>query len=117
MLSDASISAPQAEVVKKAVEDAFDRNPTIREWFSEDWEQVRFEDAIIIPGDTSQRRPDRVMIKGERAVVVDYKFGRGASAAYRRQVEGYVKLLREMGYSQVEGYLWYVRSGEVESIA
>ena len=117
MLADAMISESQAEVVKKAVEDAFDRNPTIREWFSEQWEQVRFEDAIIIPGDTFQRRPDRVMIKGSRAVVVDYKFGGKGAKAYRRQVEGYMKLLREMGYGQVEGYLWYVRSGEIESVA
>ena len=116
MLSDALISVAQAEVVKKAVDDASERNPTIREWFSGDWEQVRFEDAIIIPDDTTQRRPDRVMIKGTRAVVVDYKFGRGATAAYRRQVAGYMKLLREMGYADVEGYLWYVGSGEVERV-
>lgn len=116
MFSEGLVSASEAGLIKRAVQSAFDSNPEIRSWFSSDWEQVRFEDAIIIPGDTSQRRPDRVMINGDRAVVVDYKFGHGASAVYRRQVAEYMKLLGDMGYSKVEGYLWYVRSGEVERV-
>ncbi len=116
MVCDASVSERQASVVRRAVEDAFETNPVIGQWFSPVWEHVRFEDAIIIPGDTAQRRPDRVMINGEHAVVVDYKFGRGGAEAYRRQVREYMRLLRDMGYTDVEGYLWYVRSGEVESV-
>ena len=60
------------------------------------------------------RRPDRVMIAGDRAVVVDYKFGDRDAERYRRQIGGYCTLLRGMGYARVEGYLWYVRRGEVE---
>ena len=61
-------------------------------------------------------RPDRVVIDGSRAVVVDYKFG-AHHAGYRRQVMQYVEMLRQMGYSQVEGYLWYAAENNIEKVA
>lgn len=53
-------------------------------------------------------RPDRVMTRGRRAVIVDYKFGMNQKNEHFRQVERYAGLLREMGYRQVEGWLWYI---------
>ena len=47
------------------------------------------------------------MIQGHRAVVLDYKFGKHNHTKYTNQVEGYVKILKDMGYSDVKGYLWY----------
>jgi len=35
---------------------------------------------------------------------------------YRRQVGEYLGLLRQMGYTQCEGYLWYVKLGEIEKV-
>ena len=34
----------------------------------------------------------------------------------RRQVGEYLGLLRQMGYTQCEGYLWYVKLGEIEKV-
>ena len=120
---------------------SFDRAlelPEVREWFGGGWQEVRNEQEIIlprpadgadclpgVPNDTDDRsgapngttrRPDRVMIAGDRAVVVDYKFGDRDAERYRRQIGGYCTLLRGMGYARVEGYLWYVRRGEVERV-
>ncbi len=61
-------------------------------------------------------RPDRVMIRGERAVVVDYKFGEEHSKQYSKQVERYMALLQEMGYTHTEGYLWYLSAGKIVKI-
>jgi RecB family endonuclease NucS len=47
------------------------------------------------------------MRKDDEVVVVDFKFGK-PNPEYNEQVERYMKLLREMGYKQVRGYLWYV---------
>ena len=57
------------------------------------------------------------MLSGDRAVVVDYKFGDRDPARYRRQIGEYLSLLREMGYARTEGYLWYVRQGRIEKVA
>ena len=55
-------------------------------------------------------------IRGTRAVVVDYKFGNREPGRYRRQVGEYLGLLRQMGYTECEGYLWYVKLGEIEKV-
>lgn len=90
-------------------------DPMVARWFSSEWEMVHSERDIIAGGGV--RRPDRVMTDGnDRAVVVDYKFGALHKAEYRTQVSEYMELLRQMGYRQVEGYLWFVELGEVEQV-
>ncbi len=91
-------------------------NPTIEEWFTGEWDEVRNENDIIIPHNSQIRRPDRVMIRGSRSVVVDYKFGALNPSSHKRQVGGYMDLLRQMGYEQVEGYIWYVKSDKIVSV-
>lgn len=93
-------------------------SPRTREWFSSRW-QVFNEQAIICPHPTrpilTTRRPDRVITDGERTIVIDFKFARH-DADHVLQVENYCRLLREMGYPGVEGYLWYVYPNEVVEI-
>ncbi|MBQ5595138.1 MAG: Dna2/Cas4 domain-containing protein [Alistipes sp.] len=90
-------------------------NGSVAEWFSGDWDDVKCEAAIITKRDI--RRPDRVMIKGDRAVVVDYKFGNKKHHAYNRQMTEYMNLLKSMGrFSHIEGYVWYISLGEIDKI-
>ena len=64
------------------------------------------------------RRPDRVMIYPDgRVVVVDYKFGEREDKRYLSQVRDYLRLIGEMGYPSVEGYLWYVELGKITPVA
>ena len=60
-------------------------------------------------------RPDRVMIKDDKVVVVDFKFG-NTKPDYIRQVQGYMNLFLQMGYQKVEGYLWYVYKNHIEPV-
>ena len=141
MRADGTLTDDQAARLGKAIDRALEL-PEVREWFGDGWQEVRNEQEIILPrpadgagclpgvpngttNDTDDRsgapngttrRPDRVMIAGDRAVVVDYKFGDRDAERYRRQIGGYCTLLRGMGYARVEGYLWYVRRGEVERV-
>ena len=92
-------------------------HPKAKDWFSGEW-QLYNERSIIFTdgnGEMQVRRPDRVMVKDGQAVVVDFKFGK-KSDAYRTQVQEYMRLLEDMGYSHVEGYLWYVFSNETERV-
>ena len=115
MTLDCVIDENEAITLQQKVDEAL-KQPHIKEWFSDDWDDVRLE-AEISCRDTKSRRPDRVMIKGERAVVVDYKFGERQSNNYKRQVASYMSLLSSMGrYSQIEGYVWYIMRGEVEEV-
>ena len=87
-----------------------------KEWFGGGWEL--FNECSIIymeHGELQTRRPDRVMIREGRVIVVDFKFGKH-SEAYNEQVRGYMSQLRDMGYTDVEGYLWYVYKNELISV-
>ena len=44
------------------------------EWFNGTWERLYSERNIIHP-DSLTKRPDRVMTRGQEAVIIDYKFG------------------------------------------
>ena len=115
MERDATLNASEAAQLRDTIARAL-ADPTAREWFDGHWQRIRNENEIIIPGQPTTRRPDRVMIDGERAVVVDYKFGEHAPARYRRQIGDYCALLRDMGYGRTEGYLWYVKLGKIERV-
>jgi ATP-dependent helicase/nuclease subunit A len=95
--------------VKEKLED-----PLAGSWFEEGW-QVYSEADILIPG-KGTKRPDRVMVKGNEAVVVDYKFGGAEDRKYDRQVAEYCALMQEMGYRQVQGYIWYVELGKINRV-
>lgn len=70
----------------------------------------------ILFGKGLSKRPDRVMITGEQVVVVDYKFGDHSDKRHHSQVKNYLKLIRQMGYEQVSGFLWYVELNKIEAV-
>lgn len=78
----------------------------IEGWFAHDW-KVGTETEFILPGG-STKRPDRVLTNGDKAIVIDYKFGKTMEETHKTQVQEYGHLLLDMGYLQVETWLWYV---------
>ena len=114
MRSDGTLSEADAEALQQMIARALAR-PEVREWFGNGWDRIRNEQEIIIPGDDTIRRPDRVMTSGNRAVVVDYKFG-VPKEEHRQQIRSYCRLLGGMGYPHTEGFLWYVSRGEIERV-
>ena len=91
-------------------------NPLVAEWYSGQYKTLNEQTIISKTADNrpTASRPDRVMIDGRRAIVVDYKFGQ-PQAAHQRQIVHYMSLLEKMGYS-VEGYLWYVKANSIERV-
>jgi ATP-dependent exoDNAse (exonuclease V) beta subunit len=115
MERDAVISPTEGEHLREEVGKVLE-NPTITEWFSEEWSEVRNENDIIVPRSATVRRPDRVMIKGRKAVVVDYKFGDEELKKYTTQISDYMSILARIGYTPVEGYIRYVKLGKVVEV-
>lgn len=99
--------------IKGLVERALS-NPMAKDWFNGTY-RLYNECTILSRKNNEARRPDRVMIKGNEAIVVDYKFGR-KDDKYDKQVIGYMKLLRDMNYENVKGYLWYVYKNEIKPV-
>ena len=52
----------------------------------------------ILFGKGLSKRPDRVIIKGGKVIVVDYKFGERQDKRHPNQVRNYLQLIRKMGF-------------------
>lgn len=109
-------SAEKAEEIHGIAEKALNQKE-VSDWYSGKWTLYN-ECAIIYndeDGKMQNRRPDRVMVKGNEVIVVDFKFGK-KKPEYTSQVKEYMSLLSEMGYDNIKGYIWYVYSGELENV-
>ena len=88
--------------------------PEVSLWYDE---KVRVLNEVdILFGKGLSKRPDRVIITDDKVIVVDYKFGEHINPRYQNQVRNYLKLIRQMGYNRVEGFLWYVELNKIESV-
>lgn len=92
--------------------------PQVQDWYSGNWHL--FNECDIIwqeRGELHTRRPDRVMMRGNEIVVIDFKFGK-QNKKYNKQVQGYMQLLTRMGYlkENIKGYLWYVEEDLIEKV-
>ena len=80
------------------------QNPQVQNWFSDDWE-VLAERRLL--RNRVQFIPDRVLVKDNQAIVIDYKTGQKESK-HLKQVNNYAQILEGMGYRVMEKYLLYV---------
>lgn len=104
MIYDDEISP---EALKDKLKEKF-HNPIVANWFSDKW--TIFNECNImrlVNGKIKEDRPDRVITDGHETIVIDYKFGK-RNVEYKNQVKRYISLLKEMGYENITGYLWYV---------
>ena len=111
LVVDGILSETSAATLTERLNEAMS-NPTVASWFSPKWETIHTEEGIIAR-EKGTLRPDRVLISGDKAIVIDYKFGE-INNSYRKKVSKYCELLEQMGYKDVKGYLWYVRQGVID---
>lgn len=99
------INREEAGDLKKELQQLL-RKPEVYEWYHAPTRVLN--EVEILSGNGKTRRPDRVMLSEGKAIVVDYKFGEIEEPGHLTQVRNYLRLIREMGYKEVKGYLWYV---------
>jgi ATP-dependent exoDNAse (exonuclease V) beta subunit len=90
--------------------------------FDQEEYRTLFDDAIsvlteqeFIVNATKTLRPDRVILKKDSTVIVDYKTGI-PNAKDEKQVQEYGLVLNAMNYPQVEGYLFYTSLNELRRV-
>jgi ATP-dependent exoDNAse (exonuclease V) beta subunit len=85
-------------------------SPQVSEWFKPGNTVLKESDILLPSG--AIKRPDRVILKNGKAVIIDFKFGE-ENKHYAEQVGQYRNLLTDMGYKEIEGYLWYVDRNKI----
>ena len=89
------------------------QKPEVKRWFDSSWKVINERSLLTAE---NIMRPDRIMVSGKNAIVVDYKTGKQKSDNYNSQVRYYAKTLKETGFEKVEAFLWYVALNEVEKV-
>lgn len=72
-------------------------------------------EAEIITQEGEFFRPDRVVIQGNAAVIIDYKTG-GEKSMHKKQIIQYGELLTKMGYEIKEKLIVYIEEERVLSV-
>jgi ATP-dependent exoDNAse (exonuclease V) beta subunit len=65
-----------------------------------------YDEQDIIASEIGVLRPDKLFVKGNTCTVLDYKTGKERKE-HLQQMQKYLFVLKEMGYSQVNGILFY----------
>jgi len=103
------ISTDEAAGLEKKVNSLISA-PPVSGWFLKE-NNVLTEAEIIIPSGTT-RRPDRIIFKEDKTIIVDFKFGE-ENPHYIDQVNHYRDLLNEMGCKSVDAFIWYVDKNKI----
>ena len=104
------INMEESEDIKIKLMD-FVSADNVAEWFEPGLNVIN-EREILLP-DGNVLRPDRMIFESDKVIVIDYKFGHNMPKSHKRQVSGYLNQLWKMGYSKVEGYLWYITLNKI----
>lgn len=81
------------------------KDEKINNWFSGVYEVLN--EAEITDEAGSLIRPDRIMIKDDKAILLDYKTGK-ESKTHGEQMKKYINTVKKLGYNNIEGYILYL---------
>lgn len=98
------ITNSQKDEVEKTLQEVI-FHPELNLFFQED--AVTFNEQSIIGKDVKTIKPDRVVIKGNNAYLLDYKTGLHL-AKYEKQIEEYTQALEKMGFKVIKKTLVYI---------
>ena len=73
-------------------------------------------EQTIISSTGDSYRPDKVLIGANEVVIIDFKFTDEPKPAHYKQVEEYRYLLSEMGYKDIQAYLYYGYLKELKAV-
>ena len=106
------LGVTEMEAVKEKILALFEAVSELHDWFGDRYE-VLTERRLVADGRTYI--PDRVMLHGQQAIVVDFKLAVAADK-YREQVRNYGAQLARMGYEPVAMYLLFVDTQTLEQV-
>ena len=112
MTFEGRLDEETAGEVKIQLENLF-LTPEFVQWYQSDF-QVMAEQGILLPGG-KQKRPDRILIGPDEALVIDFKTGEKKDT-HQKQVKEYMELTRSLTQLPVKGYVCYLDPTEIISV-
>ncbi len=113
LIHEGKISQKEKELYHRKILD-ITSDPLVAGWFGPEWQVIR--ELPYVEKGKNIEIPDRVMISGSKAVVVDYKSGENKSEGHHSQVRKYMHAMDRMGYTDVKGFIWYLKLSEIDEV-
>lgn len=112
-MQEGLIRKAEREEIRQAVVDVL-MQEEIKYWFNTAKSVISEKDMIIDSG--TVKRPDKLFILEDRAVLLDFKFG-AQNNKYRTDISLYRESLMKMGeFKQVDAYLWYAQDRKLQQV-
>lgn len=89
------------------------KHPLLNKYFSGEYHSINEVEIIDEKGTTY--RPDKIFLKNNEAVILDFKTGR-KKALHELQIKNYALLLANLGFKVTEKCLCYTHTGEVINV-
>jgi ATP-dependent helicase/nuclease subunit A len=109
LVLEGKLPGEESDIIEQRVNSLIS-DPQVADWFASG-NVVMTEAGILMPSG-SLRRPDRVIFKNGKTIIVDFKFGE-ENPHYTEQIELYRRLLLDMGYNNIEAFIWYVDKNKI----
>ena len=106
-----AVTASESEEIRNRLLQLFERtekDPVLRPYFYLDEGDRVLNEVSVITTEGNVRRPDRIVIKPDHLMIIDYKTGREHQEEYEAQLAEYRKCLSEMGYKDVRTEILYI---------
>jgi len=113
LLSEGIIQEEESAPLKQMVMDVL-QHPELSRLLHQSGHSIIEKNIIDVNGRI--RRPDRILIKDDSVVLLDYKFTLEQSDKHVEQILRYKDLLKQMGYNHVQPYLFYATKKELKMV-
>lgn len=110
--TDAWLSVEQTDEISRQLKSII-YHPELNSYFQPDI--TVFNERSLIRHDSKTRIPDRVIVKNDRAVILDYKTGKEKDS-YRQQVNEYAQWLSEAGFVVEKKLIYYTAINKLEEV-
>jgi len=113
LLTEGVIQEEELLPLKQAVMDVL-QHPELSRLLHQSGHSIIERNIIDVNGKI--QRPDRILINDDSVVLLDYKFTLEQSDKHVEQILKYKHLLKQMGYANVQPYLFYAVRKELKMV-
>jgi len=113
LLTDGVIQQEELAALKQSVMDVL-QHPELSKLLHQSGHSIIEKNIIDVNGRI--QRPDRILINDDSVVLLDYKFTLEQSDKHIEQILKYKQLLKQMGYTDVQPYLFYAVRKELKMV-
>lgn len=113
MLMNGVIAKDEFDTLKDGVMEVLD-HPELKAILAQSTENII--EKNIIDADGKLHRPDRIVVHADGVTIIDYKFTLEQTDKHIEQILNYKSLLTQMGFANVNSYLFYAVSKELKEV-